>query len=290
MAKMGFSERLYLQYLRTKFKTINSLSPQKSARLAFSLFCTPYPKYKKRKLTALFHAATPLSVPFNNSITLRGFEWQPTQPNGQSVLIMHGYASFSFKFEQYITPLLKNGFKVICFDAPGHGISDGKYINALLYKQAIEKIIDTIGPINHFIGHSLGGLTAALIAENMPNPTSHKFVLIAPATKTTTTFENFFQMMHFNDAQKASFLDELRHFTEKPISYFEADRAISEYKGPVLWVHDQNDTICPYSDIVHFKNIAPNNIKYLITNNLGHNQIYKTQSIIDQIVAFISSK
>ena len=230
-----------------------------------------------------------MSVPFKEDLILRGFEWIPSQPNGQSVLIMHGYASFSFKFEQYITPLLKNGFKVICFDAPGHGVSDGKYINALLYKQSIEKIIEYLGPIDHFIGHSLGGLTAALIAENIAQPEHHKFVLIAPATKTTTTFENFFQLMHFNSDQKRAFFEELQHFTHQPISYFEADRAIEQYIGPILWVHDQNDSICPYSDIEDFKNRAPSNIKYLITNNLGHNQIYKTQFVIDQIIAFISS-
>lgn len=289
MAKRGFSERVYLQYLRTKFKTINSLSPQKSAQLAFQLFCTPYPKYKKRKLSALFHSAKLIQIPFNNHLTLRGFEFKTPHPNGESVLILHGYASFSFKFEQYITPLLKKGFNVYCFDAPGHGISDGKYINALLYKQAIESIILQAGPFTHFIGHSLGGLTAALIAEEISQPSSHKFVLIAPATKTTTTFENFFQMMHFNEAQKSNFLAELKVLTDKPIEYFEADRAISQYKGPLLWVHDQNDPICPYSDIINFKEKAPNNIKYLITNNLGHNQIYKTQSIIDQIVDFISA-
>jgi hypothetical protein len=34
MAKQGFSERLYLKYLRTKFKTLAILSPQKAAEIA----------------------------------------------------------------------------------------------------------------------------------------------------------------------------------------------------------------------------------------------------------------
>ena len=38
-----------------------------------------------------------------------------------------------------------------------------------------------------------------------------------------------------------------------------------------------------------FKEKAPENIKFLITNGLGHNKIYKTPEIVDQIVAFLSA-
>jgi hypothetical protein len=34
---------------------------------------------------------------------------------------------------------------------------------------------------------------------------------------------------------------------------------------------------------------AEKNIKFLITNGLGHNKIYKTPEIVDQIVAFLGS-
>ena len=93
--------------------------------------------------------------------------------NGKTVLICHGYASYFYKFEQYIQPLLKAGFSVIGFDAPGHGQSEGKYINIIIYKEAIQKIMEQVGPIDHFMGHSLGGITLALIAETIPNPSAH---------------------------------------------------------------------------------------------------------------------
>jgi len=289
MAKLGFSERMYLQYLRTKFSTIGGLSPALAGKLAFNLFCTPYPKYKKTKAPAIFHQAKPKTLTLTNQITINGFEWHPTKPNGKTVLICHGYASYIYKFEQYIQPLLRQGFRVIGFDAPGHGKSEGKYINIPVYKDAIEQVMKSCGPIDHFIGHSLGGITIAMIAETIENPASHKFVLIAPATKTTTTFDNYFSMMHFSDAIKTAFFEEISKQTQLPITYFEADRAIENYKGEVLWVHDQGDRVCPYKDLEKFKEKAPENIKFLITNGLGHNKIYKTPEIIDQIVAFLGS-
>ena len=289
MARLGFSERIYLQYLRTKFKTIGQLSPSVAGKIAFNLFCTPYPKYKKQKAPAIFHQAKQLTVKVNNNVNIKGYEWQPLKANGKTVLICHGYASYFYKFEQYIQPLLKAGFRVVGFDAPGHGQSDGKHIHIIIYKEAIHQIMEQVGPIDHFMGHSLGGITLAMIAENIPNPAAHKFVLIAPATKTTTTFDNYFKMMALSEPIKAAFLHEMAKLTTLPITHFEADRAIENYQGSVLWVHDEGDRVCPYEDLLIFKNRAPGNIKFLITNGLGHNKVYKTPDVIEQIVTFFTA-
>jgi len=294
MATQGFSERMYLQYLRTKFKTLGMVSTPVAVKLAFDLFCTPYPKYKKRKAPAIFHQGKSLNITLTGDgiketgkTKIHGFEWKPLKPNGQTVLIVHGYASYFYKFEQYIQPLLKQGFRVIGFDAPGHGLSEGKYIQIVIYKHAIEHIIKELGPIDHFIGHSLGAITLALIAETIENPSKHKFVLIAPATKTTTTFERYFNMMHLSPVIRAAFLEFVEKGSGLPITYFEADRAIEKYAGDLLWVHDREDLVCPFEDLVEFQKKAPKNIKFLITNGLGHNKVYKTPEIIDKIMAFL---
>jgi len=288
MAKNGFSERMYLRYLRTKFKTLGMVSPPIAGKIAFDLFCTPYPKYKKRKAPALFHQAQRKSLSLKEGIVIKGFEWKSPKENGKTVLIAHGYASFGYKFEQYVSPLLKLGYRVLIFDAPAHGQSEGKHINIPIYKSAIEQIHQQLGPINHFIGHSLGGITLALIAETIENPMDHRFVLIAPATKTTTSFENYFNMMHFSEDIRNAFLDIVKQRSSQPISYFEADRAIQNYPGPILWVHDENDSVCPYTDLKDFQKKAGNSIKFLITNGLGHNKVYKNQAVIDQIMQFLA--
>lgn len=288
MATVGFSERIYLQYLRTKFKTLSKLAPATAGRMAFDLFCTPYPKYKKRKAPAIFNHARNLTVVMKDKTKIKGFEWQSNSPNGQTVLIAHGYASFAYKFEHYITPLLKMGYRVLAFDAPGHGQSEGKHINVVVYQEAIEQIMQQCGPVNHFIGHSLGALTLSMIAEQIDRPNERKFVLIAPATKTTTTFNNFFKMMHFNQVTKDAFINQVFSLTAHKVEYFASDRALANYKGPLLWVHDQEDLVCPYKDLEEFQKNAPNNVEFLITNGLGHNKVYKTAEVMDQIMAFLA--
>ena len=115
MAKTGFSERMYLRYLRTKFKTLGMVSPPNAGKMAFDLFCTPYPKYKKRKAPAIFHQAQRKELKLKEGIIIKGFEWKATKDNGKTVLIAHGYASFGYKFEQYVAPLLKMGYRVLIF-------------------------------------------------------------------------------------------------------------------------------------------------------------------------------
>lgn len=248
----------------------------------------PYPKYKKKKAPAIFHQAKPLTVTLSDGIQLKGYEWTSQKSNNKTILISHGYASYGYKFEQYVAPLLKRGFRVLIFDAPGHGLSQGKYINILLYLNAIAQIIKSVGPVDHFIGHSLGGIALAMLAETIPNPEQHKFVLIAPATKTTTSFNNYFDLMRFSEIIKTAFLAHAATLTTHPITHFEADRAIENYKGPVLWVHDAEDKVCPYKDLINFQEKATKNINFLITKGLGHNKVYKTQAVIDKIVAFLA--
>lgn len=279
---------MYLHYLRTKFKTLAMVSTPLAGKKAFDLFCTPYPKYKKRKEPTIFHQAQPISLTLLNGIKINGFEWTPSNSNSKTILIVHGFASCGFKFEHYITPLLKMGYRVLVFDAPGHGLSEGTYINIVIYVNAIEQIIQKFGTIDDFIGHSLGAITLSMIAEKMPNPEKHRFVLIAPATKTTTTFNNYFKMMHFSPALKEAFMQVLLKRTHFPITHFEADRAIENYQGPILWVHDQDDKVCPYKDLIKFQQNAPTNIKFLITKGLGHNKVYKNQGVMDKIMAFLA--
>lgn len=288
MATVGFSERIYLQYLRTKFKTISKLAPATAGRMAFDLFCTPYPKYKKRKAPAIFHHAKKRTVVLSDQTKIHGFEWLPNKPNNETVLIAHGYASYAYKFEHYITPLLKMGYRVLAFDAPAHGQSEGKHIHVVVYQEAIQQIMQQAGPVHHFIGHSLGALTLSMIAEQVDQSDKRKFVLIAPATKTTTTFANFFKMMHLNEVTIAAFLNDVSSKTHHKVEYFAADRALANYKGQVLWVHDEKDMVCPFEDIIEFKENAPSNINFLITNGLGHNKVYKSANVMDQIMAFLN--
>lgn len=286
--KMKWSQRILLKYFRTKIKTLGLVSPEKAAVAAFDLFCTPFKIKKGIKAPAIFHQCTPVSVEMKG-ITIRGFQWKSELAQARKVLIIHGFSSYAYKFEAYVPALIKSGYEVLAFDAPGHGTSDGKRINALIYRDTILAIEKQFGPLYGMIGHSLGGLAAALAMEKMENTQDRKLVLIAPATETKRAIENFFTLIPAKKEVRQAFEAYIQQLAGEPISYFSVPRVVRNIQTHVLWVHDETDTICTFKDVKPLLSEQIPSTQFYITQGLGHNKIYKELSTRNKIMAFLGT-
>src|SRR5919107_327785 len=187
---MKLIQRIVLLYYRIKLRALEFVFPSKAAEEAFELFCTPYSKRKIYEEPIIFKQAAKISFAFQKH-KIFGFQWIPETRNGRKLLICHGFDSNSYRFEQYIEPLLNNGFEVFAFDAPAHGLSTGKTITALLYSDMIAEVDSHYGPFYGIIAHSFGGIAVALAIEKFKNNVLQKLVLIAPATETTRSLNDF---------------------------------------------------------------------------------------------------
>jgi pimeloyl-ACP methyl ester carboxylesterase len=287
--KMKLAQRLIIGYYKTKLKTIGYVSPKKAAEIAYELFCTPLGRRRrsKRKEPPVFHKAEKLSFNYNG-LTIRGFRWKPDHSNGKQILLIHGFSSYSYQFEKYIPLLKKEGFTVLAFDAPAHGISEGKYINAHIYKETILQIESIFGPLYGLMGHSLGGLAAALAFEQLSEIHKRKLVLIAPATETVRAISHFFSIIPVEEKTKLAFNQLINELTHHPISYFSVSRVAKEIKAPVLWIHDQQDTICTFEDVKPLLSVNLPHVQFYITEGLGHSKVYKDNKVCTEIAHFFS--
>lgn len=236
-------------------------------------------------MPAIFQKAEKLSFMLD-AHTLRGFRWLPGTGTGKKILIVHGFNSYAYKFEKYIQPLQKEGFEVILFDAPGHGTSDGKLINAFLYKKAVLRMEELYGPLYGIMGHSLGGLAAALAFEDLPANENRKLVLIAPATETESAIAGFFRLIPAADKIKNAFVTLVTELADKPVSYYSVSRVIKNINAPVLWIHDKHDTVCSFIDVQPLLSLVLPHTRFIVTENLGHNRIYKDDSVCTEIIHF----
>lgn len=285
--KMKLAQRLLIGYYKTKLKTIGIISPAKAAEAAYQLFCTPMYGKPKREAPASFHKAEKLSFEMDG-LTVRGFRWQAGHPNGKSILIIHGFSSYAYKFEKYVSLLQKEGFDVLAFDAPGHGTSDGKRINAYIYKRMLLQIEERYGPLYGLVGHSLGGLAAALAFEELNNRQNRKLVLIAPATETQRAIDNFFSIIPVDIKTRQAFDQLIVKIAAKPISYYSVSRVVKNIDAPVLWVHDRHDTICSFEDVKPVQALNLPHVRFLVTGQLGHSKIYKDNAVSKEIVQFFT--
>ncbi len=283
--KMNLSQRLAITYYRTKIQTIGLVSPSKAAELAFELFCTPRKSRKKLKEPPVFHKAEKLQLKIKD-ITISGFRFRPQQYNGKKILILHGFSSYSYKFEKYVSLFKKQGFEVVCFDAPAHGLSEGKLINALIYKDAILAIEAAYGPFYGLMGHSLGGLAGALAFQDFKDQSNRRLVLIAPAIRTQRAIEHFYSLFPVDEKIRSAIDQLFNEITHLPIEEISVSHAIHQIKSPVLWVHDKDDKICIFDDVIPIMEEKPANIQFVITERLGHSRIYKEASISNTIDHF----
>ena len=58
-----------------------------------------------------------------------------------------------------------------------------------------------------------------------------------------------------------------------PPEYFSIRRAMQNISANVLWMHDEQDDITPFHDVEKVKKAIHPNIKFIISNGLGHRKI-----------------
>jgi esterase/lipase len=280
---MRFSQKLVLQLVRTKFTVWSTFSKKKAARKAFELFCTPQHRNKK-ELPRIFGEAEVLRFNFHQ-YKIQGYRWQ--KGGTRKVLILHGFESSVVNFDRYVRPLMRKGYEVLAFDAPGHGRSTGRQINVQVYKEFIMYLFQQYGPIQSFMAHSLGGLSLSLALEELPHNEDTRVALIAPATETTTAIDTYFRFLKLETDVRTEFDKLIQQISGHEPQWFSVARVLPQLKAQILWAHDRDDHMTPISDVEPVMKMAYPNVQFKITEGLGHRRIYRDNNVTKAVVAFL---
>ena len=281
---MKIKQFLAIKYISTKIKLLSLVSSRRAAEETFRLFCTPQ-KLTNTNKPAAFNYAEPLYIKLYG-LKVKGYRWNKDKP--VKVLILHGFSSSAYKFSNYIAPLIEKGYEVIAFDAPAHGSSAGKTINAMEYSKLIEVIIKAFGPINGFIAHSFGGIALSLALEKTKHDENTKVVLLAPATETTSAIDAAFKMLGIENKNiREAFEKIIKEKSGHPSKWFSIKRAMQHIKASTLWIHDEEDDVTPLSDALKVKELNLPNVEFYITQGLGHRKIYRDKTVKDRVIDFL---
>ena len=281
---MGIAKKLAIKYVRTKLKLLSAVSKQKAAQEAFELFITP-PTRVKKEPSLVFKTAEQLSFRFAGK---KVYGYRFNHPSQKKLLILHGFESSVINFEKYINPLIKKGYEIIAFDAPAHGRSEGKQINAIDYKNFVLHVMKGYGPITSFITHSFGGLALSLALEEIRHDESWKVVFIAPATESVTAMDNFFEYLRIDDKEvKQEFEAIITEVNQKPLSWYSVSRAAENIKAQVLFLQDRQDNQTPLKDVDVIINKGYPNFHFIISDGLGHSKIYRDAATVQAIIDFL---
>lgn len=277
----GRQQFLYF-LIRMKLSLQSLFSLQQAAAAAFQIFCTVPSKQARRPIHDLEEAEI-LRHSFQG-ISLQVYRL--SRQGAPKLLLIHGFASQSLNFVEYLRALHNKGYEVLAFDAPGHGSSQGRQLQIPLYVEAIDSICKAFGPFHYYVAHSFGGLALAHYLEKQADNEHYNVVFIAPATETVTAIDQFFAQLQLSDRLRKEFDQHILRISGRPASYFSIRRAMHHIKSTIYWIHDESDTITPIADALKVREDGHTQIQWLITKGLGHRRIYREPSTLQSVLDF----
>lgn len=98
---------------------------------------------------------------------------------GPTVLLVHGWGGHAGQLTALVAPLRAAGLRVVAFDAPAHGASEGRRTDVAQMARAVGVVAGASGPLSGAVAHSIGAAaTAAACAQGLHVP---RAAWLAPA-------------------------------------------------------------------------------------------------------------
>ena len=141
-------------------RAFSRIAPRTAGVWAANRFLTPARPAADEFALDTIAAAQPFRAPLGE-IDIAAWSWG----DGPAILLVHGWGGRAGQMTRLVRPLTEAGFRVLAFDAPGHGASSGHQSNALQISRAIGAVAGVQGGVHGVIAHSLGAIGAGLAVE-----------------------------------------------------------------------------------------------------------------------------
>lgn len=259
-----------------------------------------YPGLVKKAYRAFFsppgyevkpEAQAVLALGENYRIPVNGTELAVTTwgDSGPGVLLMHGWGGARAQMTGFVEPLRAAGYRVVAYDQPAHGESDGRMTNLLEIAPTMDTIRAQEGDFEAILAHSFGTLITsyALVRRNLPAP--GRLVYFGAINRLVDSLPRF--------QEQANLPDEIMNGMEKMLyDTFgkEALEAIANEKLapqidiPALMFHDTADPVTPIDDSRAIANVW-HGARLVETAGLGHRGLLQSSKIHRQVVEFLTS-
>ena len=209
--------------------------------------------------------------------------------HGPAVLLMHGWGGSRAQMTGFVDALLFAGYRVVAYDQPAHGESDGKTTNLLEIAPTMDLIAKQEGPFDAIIAHSFGTLITsyALVHRNFPPPA--KLVYFGAFNRLLDSLPRFQLLAGLPD----EIMNGLREMIYDNFGQDVLDAIVNEMLAPqidirALMFHDTADNVTPISD----SRAIAKTWKYaqlIETSGLGHRGALQSKEIHEQVVRFLKS-
>ena len=280
-----------------KDKTFSLNALQKIQRLALKFCCTALPPIGLK--VALYH--------FTNTRKRRPYNLLDLPPQLQSrkiayrnghivthswghgekiVYLVHGWESNSNVMKAFISPLIQQGYKVVAFDMPAHGLSSNQATHLGDFSATLEFVISIYGKPFGIVAHSFGGTASVLLLRAQTQLLPSKLCLIAPMKSLDSHLQVFNTITGLPEAIMDKLLTKLKKQYALEAKKTDITRLIQSVPVPGLLIHDKDDRLIPI-EVGDQLAKAWDGSRYIKTQSLGHRNILKDPFVIQQVTDYM---
>lgn len=269
--------------LRATFRVLDVAAPQAAAHRAMRLWCTlPGNPGRRRDLRPGPGSTSRLDVPGGGDIVVE------TWGEGPVVYLVPGWGGWRGQLGAFVAPLVTAGYRVVGFDAPGHGDSSPGHLGAgrgsvMEIIEGLQVVTRAYGPAHGLVAHSLG--CTAAVAVLRAGLGAQRLVLVAPNDGFVPITREFARALGFTERTRGRLEATIEGYCGRSLSSFDLGPA-----GPgmpaTLVVHDRQDKETPFDVGARVADAWPS-ATLLATDGLGHQRILADAGVVAQVVGHL---
>lgn len=272
------------KYIRTSARAMSYVSDKWVIRFAYKLFISPvrFPTPEREKGMDAFSIKYPLILPQSGKDILV-YEYGEGQ---KTALLVHGWSGRGTQLFAIANLLKMRGYKVISFDAPGHGKSSKTKTHLLEFMETVTFLDEKFQGFDVIVGHSLGAVTTLnCLARGVR---AQKAVAISSGDNMVDVLRDFVKKIGLKEKIVVKLQRYFEHKLHNKMADYHVAEQAKKINVPVLLIHDKNDLDVPYQSSVEIHQ-SMSNATLLLTEKLGHRKILGDENVLKNIANFLEN-
>ncbi len=261
-----------------------TLKTQAIVKRAYQAFFSPSQYEIKPRDRAVIEQGNTYRLPFDAgglAVTAWG--------EGPAVLLMHGWGGARAQMTGFVDPLLKAGYRVVAYDQPAHGESDGTMTNILEIAPTMDLVTAQEGTFEAVIAHSFGTLVTSYSLANRGFPPPSRLAYLGAFNRLLDSLPRFQALAGLPDPVMDGLRDMLYiNFGKDVLDAIWNELMIQKIAIPALMFHDTTDNVTPIEDSRAIAR-AWKSARLIETQGLGHRGALQSTDVHHQVVEFLKN-
>jgi pimeloyl-ACP methyl ester carboxylesterase len=269
-----------------RFAASHLLFPELAGAWAERMFLTP-PRARNSAASALDLIDARSSFLEHKGRHIAMWTWGARSKEAPAVLLAHGWGGNAAQMRAFAFPLLQAGYRVIAYDQPAHGVSDGKLTGLPDFADVLGAVAGYHGGIEAVIAHSLGGAAAAL-SLSWGRVAFKKIVLISPPSDLIGYSRRFARWHWMPEPVREAMQNAIEERYGVRWEDLEVRRVAPRLGARALVIHDRDDRMMPWT---HGAKVAESwpGAQLMLTDGLGHGRILRAERVTRAAADFLAA-